>query len=56
MNRREQLAQNLALVDQRIATACAAAGRGRDAVTLIVVTVALVAVVANWLMTVLGFS
>ncbi|AWL37916.1 MULTISPECIES: YggS family pyridoxal phosphate-dependent enzyme [Streptomyces] len=37
-DRREQLAANLARVEKRIASACAAAGRGRDEVTLIVVT------------------
>ncbi|MFI9049749.1 YggS family pyridoxal phosphate-dependent enzyme [Streptomyces sp. NPDC053427] len=36
--RRNQLADNLARVENRIATACAAAGRPRDEVTLIVVT------------------
>ena len=36
--RREQLAENLAMVEGRIAAACAAAGRSRDEVTLIVVT------------------
>jgi pyridoxal phosphate enzyme (YggS family) len=36
--RRQQLAENLAVVEGRIAAACAAAGRGRDEVTLIVVT------------------
>jgi len=36
--RREQLAENLRMVDERIATACAAAGRRREDVTLIVVT------------------
>ena len=38
MSRREQVAHNLAAVDSRIAAACAAAGRSRDGVTLIVVT------------------
>lgn len=38
MSRREQLAENLAGVEGRIASACAAAGRSRDDVTLIVVT------------------
>ncbi|MGW0707747.1 YggS family pyridoxal phosphate-dependent enzyme [Streptomyces sp. NPDC002643] len=37
-DRREQLAENLAKVERRIAEACAAAGRKRDEVTLIVVT------------------
>ncbi|WP_406097836.1 YggS family pyridoxal phosphate-dependent enzyme [Streptomyces sp. NBC_01013] len=37
-DRKEQLAANLAQVEQRIATACAAAGRKREEVTLIVVT------------------
>ncbi|SDC24241.1 YggS family pyridoxal phosphate-dependent enzyme [Streptomyces prasinopilosus] len=36
--RREELAANLARVEERIAAACAAAGRGREEVTLIVVT------------------
>ncbi|MFD6326408.1 YggS family pyridoxal phosphate-dependent enzyme [Streptomyces sp. NPDC058442] len=36
--RRDELAANLADVERRIAAACAAAGRGRDEVTLIVVT------------------
>ncbi|HET9379678.1 MAG TPA: YggS family pyridoxal phosphate-dependent enzyme [Streptomyces sp.] len=36
--RRDELAGNLAKVEERIAAACAAAGRGRDEVTLIVVT------------------
>ncbi|MFF3563061.1 YggS family pyridoxal phosphate-dependent enzyme [Streptomyces sp. NPDC002574] len=36
--RRAELAANLARVEQRIAAACAAAGRARDEVTLIVVT------------------
>ncbi|MFF2654658.1 YggS family pyridoxal phosphate-dependent enzyme [Streptomyces sp. NPDC058045] len=36
--RKEQLAANLTGVEDRIATACAAAGRDRDEVTLIVVT------------------
>ncbi|MET8585438.1 YggS family pyridoxal phosphate-dependent enzyme [Streptomyces collinus] len=36
--RKTELAANLAKVEQRIATACAAAGRERDEVTLIVVT------------------
>ncbi|TXS03043.1 YggS family pyridoxal phosphate-dependent enzyme [Streptomyces sp. col6] len=36
--RKEQLAANLARVEERIASACAAAGRARDEVTLIVVT------------------
>ncbi|MEU5277595.1 YggS family pyridoxal phosphate-dependent enzyme [Streptomyces asoensis] len=37
-DRRGELAANLAKVEQRIADACAAAGRERDEVTLIVVT------------------
>ncbi|GHF31756.1 MULTISPECIES: YggS family pyridoxal phosphate-dependent enzyme [Streptomyces] len=37
-DRRTQLAGNLARVEERIAAACAAAGRPRDEVTLIVVT------------------
>ncbi|MEV0095676.1 YggS family pyridoxal phosphate-dependent enzyme [Streptomyces sp. NPDC050738] len=37
-DRRDELAANLAHVEQRIASACAAAGRKRDDVTLIVVT------------------
>jgi pyridoxal phosphate enzyme (YggS family) len=37
-DRKEQLAANLARVEERIASACAAAGRGREEVTLIVVT------------------
>lgn len=36
--RKEQLAANLAQVEERIASACAAAGRMREEVTLIVVT------------------
>lgn len=36
--RREQLVQNLAVVEDRIASACADAGRARSDVTLIVVT------------------
>ncbi|MFI8303311.1 YggS family pyridoxal phosphate-dependent enzyme [Streptomyces sp. NPDC085927] len=36
--RKEELAANLAEVEERIAAACAAAGRGREEVTLIVVT------------------
>ncbi|OKJ70836.1 YggS family pyridoxal phosphate-dependent enzyme [Streptomyces sp. CB02460] len=36
--RKEQLAANLARVEERIASACAAAGRKREEVTLIVVT------------------
>lgn len=36
--RRAELAENLARVEERIADACAAAGRSRDEVTLIVVT------------------
>lgn len=38
MNRRQQLAENIAVVEERVATACAAAGRSRDDVTVIVVT------------------
>ncbi|MFG2516644.1 YggS family pyridoxal phosphate-dependent enzyme [Streptomyces sp. NPDC048584] len=37
-DRKNELAANLAKVEGRIAAACAAAGRGRDEVTLIVVT------------------
>ncbi|XUL87540.1 YggS family pyridoxal phosphate-dependent enzyme [Streptomyces galilaeus] len=37
-DRRDELAVNLAKVEERIAAACAAAGRKRDEVTLIVVT------------------
>ncbi|MEU7408038.1 YggS family pyridoxal phosphate-dependent enzyme [Streptomyces sp. NPDC042638] len=37
-DRKTELAANLAKVDERIAAACAAAGRDRDEVTLIVVT------------------
>lgn len=37
-DRKSQLAENLALVEERIAAACAAAGRAREEVTLIVVT------------------
>ncbi|WP_432097143.1 YggS family pyridoxal phosphate-dependent enzyme [Streptomyces sp. bgisy100] len=37
-DRRAELAENLAQVEERIAAACAAAGRARDEVTLIVVT------------------
>ncbi len=37
-DRRAQLAENLARVEDRIAAACAAAGRKREEVTLIVVT------------------
>nr|WSW69723.1 YggS family pyridoxal phosphate-dependent enzyme [Streptomyces sp. NBC_00995] len=37
-DRKEQLAANLAQVEERIASACAAAGRTREEVTLIVVT------------------
>ncbi|WP_406449168.1 YggS family pyridoxal phosphate-dependent enzyme [Streptomyces sp. NBC_00876] len=37
-DRKEQLAANLAQVEERIASACAAAGRKREEVTLIVVT------------------
>ncbi|MFE0318766.1 YggS family pyridoxal phosphate-dependent enzyme, partial [Streptomyces albogriseolus] len=37
-DRKEELAANLARVEERIAAACDAAGRGRDEVTLVVVT------------------
>ncbi|MFE0643445.1 YggS family pyridoxal phosphate-dependent enzyme [Streptomyces sp. NPDC058877] len=37
-DRKSELAANLARVEERIAAACAAAGRGREEVTLIVVT------------------
>ncbi|MFF4184096.1 YggS family pyridoxal phosphate-dependent enzyme [Streptomyces sp. NPDC001691] len=37
-DRKTELAENLARVEERIASACAAAGRRRDEVTLIVVT------------------
>ncbi|MEV6119643.1 YggS family pyridoxal phosphate-dependent enzyme [Streptomyces sp. NPDC052077] len=37
-DRRDEIATNLAKVEERIAAACAAAGRHRDEVTLIVVT------------------
>lgn len=37
-DRRDELAANLARVEERIAAACAAAGRARDEVTLVVVT------------------
>ncbi|MGW1749770.1 YggS family pyridoxal phosphate-dependent enzyme [Streptomyces sp. NPDC002092] len=37
-DRKDELAENLAKVERRIAAACAAAGRGREEVTLIVVT------------------
>ncbi|MEV6315071.1 YggS family pyridoxal phosphate-dependent enzyme [Streptomyces sp. NPDC051776] len=37
-DRRAQLAQNLSRVEERISAACAAAGRKRDEVTLVVVT------------------
>ncbi|MGW0863872.1 YggS family pyridoxal phosphate-dependent enzyme [Streptomyces sp. NPDC002611] len=37
-DRKDELAANLAKVERRIADACAAAGRGREEVTLIVVT------------------
>ncbi|MFJ6048384.1 YggS family pyridoxal phosphate-dependent enzyme [Streptomyces sp. NPDC092307] len=37
-DRKSELAENLARVEERISSACAAAGRGRDGVTLIVVT------------------
>lgn len=38
MTRRDELAANLASVERRIAAACAEAGRGRDEITLIVIT------------------
>lgn len=38
MNRRDDLATNLAVIEDRIAAACRTAGRARDDVTLIVVT------------------
>ncbi|TXL62844.1 YggS family pyridoxal phosphate-dependent enzyme [Aeromicrobium terrae] len=38
MTRRDELAANLAAVEERIASACADAGRQRDEITLIVVT------------------
>jgi pyridoxal phosphate enzyme (YggS family) len=38
MNRRDELAANLAETEQKIATACTAAGRARDEITLVVVT------------------
>ena len=38
MSRRDELAANLAAVEQRITAACAAAGRRRDEVTLIAIT------------------
>ena len=38
MSRRDELAANLELVEQRIGAACAAAGRSRDEVILVVVT------------------
>jgi len=38
MTRQELLAENLAIVDERVARACAAAGRRREDITLIVVT------------------
>ncbi|MDQ0842172.1 YggS family pyridoxal phosphate-dependent enzyme [Streptomyces sp. V1I6] len=38
IDRRTELAKNLAAVEERIASACAAVGRERDEVTLIVVT------------------
>lgn len=38
MSRRDEIEQNLSAVDSRIEAACAAAGRKRDEVTLIVVT------------------
>ncbi|MFI9624268.1 YggS family pyridoxal phosphate-dependent enzyme [Streptomyces sp. NPDC052042] len=37
-DRRTQLAENLARVEERIASACASAGRAREEVTLVVVT------------------
>src|SRR3954454_10904823 len=37
-DRKDELAANLAKVEERIAAACAAAGRGREEVSLIVVT------------------
>ncbi|MEI7029774.1 YggS family pyridoxal phosphate-dependent enzyme [Streptomyces pratensis] len=37
-DRKDQLAANLAQVEERISSACAAAGRGREDVTLVVVT------------------
>ncbi|MFI7017627.1 YggS family pyridoxal phosphate-dependent enzyme [Streptomyces sp. NPDC050164] len=37
-DRKDELAANLAKVERRVADACAAAGRGREEVTLIVVT------------------
>jgi len=38
MSRRDELAANLEAVEERIAAACAAAGRTRDEITLVVVT------------------
>jgi pyridoxal phosphate enzyme (YggS family) len=38
MSRRDELAANLRLTEQRIAAACEASGRARDEITLIVVT------------------
>ena len=38
MSRRDELAANLEAVEERIGTACAAAGRSRDEITLVVVT------------------
>jgi hypothetical protein len=38
VSRRDELARNLAAVEQRIGSACAAAGRARDEVTLVAVT------------------
>lgn len=38
MTRRDEVAANLAAVEQRIASACAEAGRARDDITLIVIT------------------
>ena len=38
MSRREELAANLAAVEERIAAACAAAGRTRDEITLVAIS------------------
>ena len=38
MSRRDELAANLATVEERIEAACASAGRSRDQITLVVVT------------------
>ncbi|MFZ0142324.1 MAG: hypothetical protein WAL70_14685 [Aeromicrobium sp.] len=38
MSRREELAANLAAVEERIGVACTAAGRSREEVSLVVVT------------------